>query len=141
MGFLSGIASTAGAAISIATSASYDIDWKDSKVRDAVIVHWKVVKEKADAALPLAGLRLTKEQKAKLDELLKGKGVFPDVPTDVLLDGLPDAIPPASLNRIIGSVIDDCLKNHKHNEIPAIPSGAEGSEEQAEAAAAAAAAH
>ncbi|KAJ2520587.1 hypothetical protein GGH20_004448, partial [Coemansia sp. RSA 1937] len=56
MGLLSSIASTAGAAFSIATSGSYDIDWKDPKVRDAVIVHWKEVKEKADAALPLAGL-------------------------------------------------------------------------------------
>ncbi|KAJ1768975.1 hypothetical protein LPJ77_003225 [Coemansia sp. RSA 2523] len=125
MGLLSSIASTAGAAFSIATSGSYDIDWKDPKVRDAVIVHWKEVKEKADAALPLAGLRLTKEQKAKLDELLKQKGVFPDEPTDYLLDNLPDAIPPASLNRIIGGVIDDCLKNHDHKEIPTISTGTE----------------
>ncbi|KAJ2317693.1 hypothetical protein H4S02_003467 [Coemansia sp. RSA 2611] len=128
MSFLKGIASTAGAAFSIATSATYDIDWKDIKVREAVIVHWKEVKEKADAALPLAGLRLTKEQKTKLDELLKHQGVFPNEPTDYLLDNLPDAIPPASLNRIIGGVIDDCLKNHNHHDIPTIASGIEEAE-------------
>ncbi|KAJ2355617.1 hypothetical protein IWW50_006584 [Coemansia erecta] len=134
MGLLSGFASTAGAAFSIATSGSYDIDWKDPKVRDAVIVHWKVVKEKADAALPLAGLRLTKEQKTKLDELLKHKGVFPDEPTEILLNELPSAIPPASLNRIIGGVIDDCLKAHNHQEIPTILSGLDEEEEQVKAA-------
>ncbi|KAJ1726569.1 hypothetical protein LPJ61_005096 [Coemansia biformis] len=139
MGLFSTIASTASAAVSIATSATYDIDWKDTKVRDAAIVHWTTVKEKADAALPLAGLRLSKEQKAKLDELLKGKSVFPDEPTHVLLRDLPDAIPPASLGRIIGSVIDDCVKNHKHDVVPEIPSGAENAEEeQSEAATAAA---
>ncbi|KAJ1665847.1 hypothetical protein IW140_002928 [Coemansia sp. RSA 1813] len=125
MGFLGSLVSTAGAAASIITSADYDIDWKQQAPRDAAIQHWPEVKKKADAALPLAGLRLTAEQKAKLDELLKGEGVFPEEPTDVLLDGLPDAIPPASLNRIIGSVIDDCIKNHKHDSVPAIPSGKE----------------
>ncbi|KAJ2785109.1 hypothetical protein H4R18_000697 [Coemansia javaensis] len=139
MGFLSAIASTASAAVSIATSATYDIDWKSPEVREAVIVHWAAVKEKADAALPLAGLRLSAEQKARLDVLLKGKKVFPDQPTEVLLDGLPDAIPPASLNRIIGSIIDECLKGHKHDAVPAIPSGKEEAEGvPAEVAAAAA---
>ncbi|KAJ2693328.1 hypothetical protein H4R19_006025 [Coemansia spiralis] len=123
MGLFSSIASTASAAISIATSATYDIDWSDAKVRDATIVHWAVVKEKADAALPLAGLRLSAEQKKRLDELLKGEKVFPDQLTHALIRDLPDAIPPASLNRIIGSVIDDCIKNHKHDEIPEIPVG------------------
>ncbi|PIA14230.1 hypothetical protein COEREDRAFT_82898 [Coemansia reversa NRRL 1564] len=124
-----GIFSTASAAISIIASSNYDIDWKDPKVRDAAVVHWKEVKEKSDAALPLAGLRLTAEQKSKLDTLLKGKGVFPDQPNSVLLDGLPDAIPPASLNRIVGSIIDDCLKNHTHDKIPEVPSGLENTED------------
>ncbi|KAJ2556566.1 hypothetical protein EV175_001923 [Coemansia sp. RSA 1933] len=125
MGIFGTIVSTAGAAASIITSPDYNIDWKEQAPRDAAIQHWPEVKKKADAALPLAGLRLTAEQKAKLDELLKGESVFPDEPTEVLLDGLPDAIPPASLNRIIGSVIDDCIKNHKHDFVPAIPSGKE----------------
>ncbi|KAJ2617123.1 hypothetical protein H4S08_000447 [Coemansia sp. RSA 1365] len=130
-----GIFSTASAAISIITSSNYEIDWKDPKVRDAAIVHWKEVKEKSDAALPLAGLRLTTEQKAELDTLLKGKGVFPDQPTSALLNGLPGAIPPASLNRIVGSIIDDCLKNHTHDKIPEVPSELENTEDdQAEAA-------
>ncbi|KAJ2335867.1 hypothetical protein GGI00_001141 [Coemansia sp. RSA 2681] len=106
--------STLKAAVSIATSASYDIDWKKPEVREAAITHWKEVKASADPALPLASMRLTKEQNAKLQELLKDKGIFPDEPTDELLDGLPEAIPEASLNRIVGSIIDDCLKNHKH---------------------------
>ncbi|KAJ2162954.1 hypothetical protein GGF46_000140 [Coemansia sp. RSA 552] len=131
-----GFFSTVGAAVSIATSATYDIDWKSQQVREAVIIHWKEIKEKADNALPLASLRLTTEQKAKLDELLKNKGVFPDEPTDVLLDGLPDAIPPVSLNRIVGSVIDDCIKNHKHDSVPKIASGQ--AEDQPESATAAA---
>ncbi|KAJ1986322.1 hypothetical protein GGI26_004188 [Coemansia sp. RSA 1358] len=123
MSFFKTLASTAGAAVSIISSADYEIDWKEKAPRDAAIQHWPEVKKKADAALPLAGLRLTAEQKQKLDELLKGEGEFPDEPTEVLLDGLPDAIPPASLNRIIGSVVDDCMKNHKHDTVPAIPSG------------------
>ncbi|KAJ2577570.1 hypothetical protein GGH95_003508, partial [Coemansia sp. RSA 1836] len=106
--------STLKAAVSIATSASYDIDWKKPEVREAAITHWKEVKAAADPALPLASMRLTKEQNAKLQDLLKDKGIFPDEPTDELLDGLPEAIPEASLNRIVGSIINDCLKNHKH---------------------------
>ncbi|KAJ1946729.1 hypothetical protein FBU59_001966 [Linderina macrospora] len=106
--------STLSTIASIATSPNYDIDWKDPKTKDAAIRHWTEVKAKADPALPLAGLRLTAEQKAKLDELLKGASVFPDEPTEELLLGLPDAIPPASLNRICGSVINQCLTEHKH---------------------------
>ncbi|KAJ2865751.1 hypothetical protein GGI22_001440 [Coemansia erecta] len=124
MGFLGTIVSTAGAAASIITSADYNIDWKEQAPRDAAIHHWPEVKKKADAALPLAGLRLTAEQKAKLDELLKGEGVFPEEPTEALLDGLPDAIPSASFNRIVGSIIDDCIKNHKHDSVPSIASEA-----------------
>ncbi|KAJ2643200.1 hypothetical protein GGF44_001286 [Coemansia sp. RSA 1694] len=97
--------STLKAAVSIATSASYDIDWKKPEVREAAITHWKEVKAAADPALPLASMRLTKEQNAKLQELLKDKGIFPDEPTDELLDGLPEAIPEASLNRIRASLI------------------------------------
>lgn len=116
MGFLG----TLGAAVSIATSQTYDVDWADDKAKDAAIVHWKEVKEAADPALPLAGMRLTAEQKAKLDELLKGNSVFPEDPTHELLDGMPDAIPPASLNRIIGKIVDDCVKNHNHDNVPEI---------------------
>ncbi|KAJ2765640.1 hypothetical protein IWQ56_004018 [Coemansia nantahalensis] len=129
MGLFASIASTASAAISIATSANYDIDWSDAKVSDAAIVHWTVVKEKADAALPLAGLRLTAEQKKRLDQLLKGESVLPDQPTHALLRGLPEAIPPASLNRIVGSVIDECIKSHKHDEVPEIPLGEDAPQE------------
>ncbi|KAJ1954868.1 hypothetical protein GGI12_005694 [Dipsacomyces acuminosporus] len=99
---------------SLATAGSYDIDWTDEKTRKAAVEHWTEVKEKADDALPLAGLRLTAEQKARLDELLKGEKVFPDEPNDELLDGLPEAIPPASLNRICGAIIHDCLTTHTH---------------------------
>ncbi|KAJ2907845.1 hypothetical protein GGI21_003480 [Coemansia aciculifera] len=108
------IFSTLKAAVSIAMSATYEIDWKKPEVREAAITHWKEVKAAADPALSLASIRLTKEQNAKLQELLKDKGVFPDEPTDELLDGLPEAIPEASLNRIVGSIIDDCLKTHNH---------------------------
>ncbi|KAI8323726.1 hypothetical protein GQ54DRAFT_309827 [Martensiomyces pterosporus] len=99
---------------SLATAGSYDINWTDEKTKKAVITHWPEVKVKADDALPLAGLRLTGEQKMLLDELLKGETVFPDEPNDELLDGLPDAIPPASLNRICGAIIHDCLTTHTH---------------------------
>ncbi|ORX70952.1 clathrin adaptor, mu subunit [Linderina pennispora] len=58
---------------------------RDPKTKDAAVRHWTDVKAKADPALPLAGLRLTAEQKAKLDELLKGASVFPDEPTEELL--------------------------------------------------------
>ncbi|KAJ2002855.1 hypothetical protein H4R26_003390 [Coemansia thaxteri] len=110
---------TLKAAVNIATSQSYDIDWREPKVKEAAIVHWEEVKAAADPALPLAGLRLTAEQKSKLDELLKGESVFPDQPTDELLDGMPDAIPSASLNRICGSIIDNCLNNHNHAVVAA----------------------
>ncbi|KAJ1880662.1 hypothetical protein LPJ57_002112 [Coemansia sp. RSA 486] len=113
MGFLS----TLSAAVSIATSENYDIDWENEATVKATKIHWDQVRPKANDALPLASLRLTKEQKQLLDELLKPSGgEFPEKITDELLHQLPKAIPPASLNRIIGSVIDDCLKNHKHDE-------------------------
>ncbi|KAJ2723205.1 hypothetical protein GGI07_002774 [Coemansia sp. Benny D115] len=112
-----GFFSTISAAYSIATSDSYDIDWQKQETRDAVRIHWETVRPKANDALPLAALRLTPEQKKLLDELLKDSdGLFPEKPTEDLLKRLPDAIPPASLGRIIGSIIDDCLKNHKHQE-------------------------
>ncbi|KAJ1641827.1 hypothetical protein J3B02_006417 [Coemansia erecta] len=113
MGFLS----TLSAAVSIATSENYDIDWENETTVKAAKIHWEQVRPKANDALPLASLRLTKEQKQLLDKLLQPSGgQFPEDITDDLLRQLPKAIPPASLNRIIGSIIDDCLKNHKHDE-------------------------
>ncbi|KAJ1720742.1 hypothetical protein LPJ53_004669, partial [Coemansia erecta] len=112
-----GFFSTISAAVSIATSENYDINWDDKAARQAAMIHWEQVRPKANDALPLASLRLTSEQKQLLDQLLAPSGgLFPETPTDELLAELPKAIPPASLNRIIGSIIDDCLKNHKHDE-------------------------
>ncbi|KAJ1812216.1 hypothetical protein LPJ56_003644 [Coemansia sp. RSA 2599] len=118
MGFLG----TLSAAVSIATSENYDIDWESEATVKATKFHWDQVRSKANDALPLASLRLTKEQKALLDELLKPSGgEFPEKYTDELLRQLPKAIPPASLNRIVGSIINDCLKNHKHDEDDKVP--------------------
>ncbi|KAJ2017373.1 hypothetical protein GGI08_003554 [Coemansia sp. S2] len=108
---------TVKAAVNIATSATYEIDWTKPEVKEAAIIHWKEVKAAADPALPLASMRLTAEQNAALEKLLDNKGIFPDEPTEELLAGLPDAIPEASLNRIVGSIIHECLNNHKHTAV------------------------
>ncbi|KAJ2883258.1 hypothetical protein H4R27_002889 [Coemansia aciculifera] len=108
---------TVKAAVNIATSATYDIDWTKPEVKEAAIIHWKEVKAAADPALCLASMRLTAEQNAALEKLLEHKGIFPEEPTDELLDGLPKAIPEASLNRIVGSIIDTCLNNHNHTAV------------------------
>ncbi|KAJ2822714.1 hypothetical protein FBU31_004508 [Coemansia sp. 'formosensis'] len=108
---------TVKAAVSIATSQTYDIDWARPEVREAAVIHWKEVKAAADPALCLASMRLTEAQNARLEALLEHKGYFPETPTDELLDGLPEAIPEASLNRIVGSIINDCLTNHKHGAV------------------------
>ncbi|KAJ2084084.1 hypothetical protein H4R24_000293 [Coemansia sp. RSA 988] len=98
------------AVAALAASALGAIDWTSEATIQCSKDNWAQIKADADPLLPMAGMLLTPEQSAKLDELLGESKVFPATPSDEFLKALPEAIPPSLLDSTAGKYITPCLK-------------------------------
>ncbi|KAJ1720034.1 hypothetical protein LPJ53_005290 [Coemansia erecta] len=88
------------------------IDWTSQETLDCTKENWAPIKAAADQMLPMASAVLPAENAAALKELLNGASVMPDSPSDDFLRALPNAIPAALLESLVGPLISDCLATH-----------------------------
>ncbi|KAJ2376937.1 hypothetical protein IW150_001683 [Coemansia sp. RSA 2607] len=88
------------------------IDWTSQETLDCTKQNWAPIKAAADQMLPMASAVLPAENAAALKQLLNGATVMPDSPSDDFLRALPNAIPAALLEGLVGPLIKDCLSTH-----------------------------
>ncbi|KAJ1731263.1 hypothetical protein LPJ61_002616 [Coemansia biformis] len=93
----------------IAAAVVADVDWTSPEAIKCTKENWSKIKATADPLLPLAGGLLSPEQKKALDSLLNGQSTLPANPSDDFLRALPQAIPPALLERVAGKEVSACI--------------------------------